>query len=64
VVVWTESYAIVYNTFTYMFHVICVLFELVHKMNFGCSFSSSHAISLRKTDFVTKTAVPAVVIEL
>jgi hypothetical protein len=63
VVVWTESRAIVYDIFTHV-SVICVLFELVHKINFGCSFSSSHAISLWKTEFVTETAVPAVVIEL
>jgi len=48
VVVWTEKYAIMYHIFTYMFRVICVFFELVHKINFGCSFSSSHVISLWK----------------
>ena len=63
VVVWTENYAIEYHIFTYMF-VICVFFELVHKMNFGCSFSSSHVINLWKADFVIETPVSAVVIEL
>jgi len=64
VVVWTEKYAIVYHIFTLMFHIICVFFELVHKMNFGCNFSSSYVISLWKTDFLNETAVSAVVIEL
>jgi hypothetical protein len=64
VVVWTENYAIVYHIFTYMLHVICVFFELARKMNFGCSFPSSHVISLWRTDFVTETAVSAYVIEL